>query len=111
MFRHQTILSLRVLPPDKPRMLPVLGRFRSYDFVRNVMEVKHHLLLCLRSHARLPDTILLGTEHSNTGVKFEIERWMRTHKQFRRVKVSFRATPSWLKRWWKHLSPNRMCGE
>jgi hypothetical protein len=103
MFTHQTILSLRLADSGVPRALPVLGHFRDFHFVRNLMETKQFLLRCIRglnqAHSRTPDVIMIDAGPNNFEIKTELERWMEAHPQLDGVKVVLPAKASRARRW------------
>lgn len=99
MFTHQTILLLRASLPDGAAPLPLCGHFRDYHFVRTVMEVKRHLLRCLRNMRpamlTTPDLILVDAGASNHDIKSELERWIEGHPRLRRIKIIFPPPRPW----------------
>jgi hypothetical protein len=108
MFEHQTILALRLSGSEGASALPIFGHFRDYHFARNVMEVKQHLLRCLRRahqpHVRTPDVILVDAGHHNIDIKTELERWMEEHPRLPRIKIRFPAPRPWVVRLWERLN-------
>ena len=103
MFSHQTILLLRPSVPGGA--LPLRGHFRDYHFVQNVMEVKRHLLRCLRKlkpeATAPPDFILVDAGANNHDIKSELERWMENHPRLGRIKVIFPQPRPWVVRAWR----------
>jgi hypothetical protein len=113
MFTHRTILSLQADLPGGSAPVSVSGYFREDHVVRNVMEVKHYLLRCLRNINPIlfptPDFILIDAGRSNRDIKSELERWMEAHPRLQRVKIVFPRKWSWMKRWWKQLGSPGNC--
>ena len=85
--------------------MPLHGHFSDHHFVRTVMEVKRHLLRCVRNmkpHAsNTPDIILVDAGANNHDIKSELERWMERHPRLQRIKVVFPSPRPWVVRAWK----------
>jgi hypothetical protein len=107
MFTHETILLLRGGLSECAASLPVCGHFRDYHFVRNVMEVKQHLLRCLRNNRpallAMPDFIVVDAGPSNSDIKSELERWLEKHPRLGRIKVVFPPPRPWVLRLWTRI--------
>jgi hypothetical protein len=107
MFNHQTILLLRSALPEHAAPLPLQGYFRDYRFVRNVMEVKQHLLRCLqnmRPISTMPDLIVVDADTNKHDIKSELERWMESHPRLRHIKIIFSPPRSWIFRLWTRVN-------
>jgi hypothetical protein len=107
MFTHQTILLLRPGLPGSAALLPLRGHFRDYHFVQNVMEVKRHLLRCLRKlkpeATSTPDFILVDAGANSRDIRSELERWLESHPRLGRIKVIFPPPRPWVLRVCKRL--------
>ena len=105
MFNHQTILLLRPGLPGTGGTLPLRGHFRDHHFARTVMEVKRHLLRCLRNMKPhlfdTPDFIVVDAGANNHDIKSELERWMDAHPRLRRIRIIFPSPRPWVVRAWK----------
>ena len=108
MFTHQRILLLRASSPDGALRLPLCGWFRDYQFVRTVMEVKRHLLRCVRKMRpagfTAPDLILVDAGVNNHDIKSELERWIDGHPRLRRIKIILPPPRPWAVRTWTQVS-------
>jgi hypothetical protein len=95
---------LRTGSPGEAAQLPVCGHFRDYHFVRSVMEVKRHLLRCLRNMqpavSATPDIILIDAGPNNADIKSELDRWIEKHHRLRRIKVMLPQPRPWVVRSW-----------
>ena len=104
MFTHHTVLMLRTSPSGEAAQLPVCGYFRDYHFARSVMEVKRHLLRCLRNMqpavSATPDIILIDAGPYNADIKCELDRWIEKHHRLRRIKVMLPQPRPWVVRLW-----------
>ena len=87
--------------------MPVYGHFRDHYFARSVMEVKQHLLRCLRNMkpqgAATPDFILLDAGAYNHDIKSELELWLEKHPRLRRIKVKLPPPRPWAVRLWTNI--------
>ena len=106
MLTHQTILMLRADASCAP--MPIYGYFRDYHFARNVMEVKQHLLRCVRNMRPVasptPDYIVVDAAHNSGDIKSELELWMEKHPRLRRIKIIFPPPRPWVVRLWEWLA-------
>jgi hypothetical protein len=95
---------LRTRSPGEAAQLPVCGYLRDYHFARSVMEVKRHLLRCLRNMqpaaSATPDIILIDAGLRNADIKTELERWIEKHHRLRRIKVMLPRPRPWVVRLW-----------
>jgi hypothetical protein len=108
MFTHRTILMLCADLPSSAARGPVYGHFRDYHFARNVMEVKQHLLRCVRNmspaFSSTPDYIVVNAAHHNRDIESELEQWMEKHPRLRKIQIIFPPPRPWAVRLWQRLN-------
>jgi hypothetical protein len=72
------------------------------------MEVKRHLLHCLRNTkpavSLTPDLILVDAGENNYHIKSELERWMEKHPGLRRIRIVFPRPRPWFPRAWLRIA-------
>jgi hypothetical protein len=105
MFATRTILLLRAISQPAPAWPTWLGFGRRHHLARTVMEVKQHLLQCLRpirpERPSLPAVIVVDAGANNADIQNELERWIERHPRLRYVQVVCSPASSWLKRIWR----------
>lgn len=102
MFATQTVLLLRALPRPASLLSGLFNLRRRYHSARSVMEVKQHLLRCVRRIKPelfpVPTVIMVDAGANNADIKSELERWLDRHPRLRRVRVILPPAQSWVRR-------------
>jgi hypothetical protein len=91
--------------PGPGLWLPAWLSFRHrYHPARSVMEVKQHLLRCVRpvrpERLPVPSMIVVDAGTNNADIKSELERWIERHPRLRCVRVVCSSTSPWLRWIW-----------
>ena len=102
MFATRTVLLLQAIPRPAS-WLPIWICFRRrYHPARSVMEVKQHLLRCLRpvrpERLPVPSMIVVDAGTNNADIKSELEYWIERHPRLLCVRVVC-SPASWWLRW------------
>ena len=98
----ETVLILRASAETQTTLcVPFSFRRPRIGFVKNLTEVKGHLLRCLkRGVPELPHSVMLDAGPNSHDFKSELNRWLERHPKLRRVRVVVPAELSWMARGW-----------